>query len=387
MAKKNTKSNLPKYNKRLPKYTYGSYLNRPNYAPQYNTGTDPSGTQAGIGAVSAVNPIIGGIAGMGEAMVSPLEQNFKSVNQGSGKFDNRNQAVGADVVRSIFDPATTMSRTFQDPGASAFEKIATGLGAGALFAGKRADRLEEGNMREAQSVKNQERNRVQAGEYYQNQQIQGQNQQGTQRFQNGGDLPDMPNIPSNKTKSRDFSMPYATDTGKQFWPMKPTSAIIRDTANYFQMGVGDNQEPIFGTFNEELAPDSGRYKSSMDESNHVYHPSSLLRKLASTPPTEQFLKSQPRSNFPGFENGGQLGQQKGSGNFTTYEGQGHEGPDGGIPVDQMGNPAIVSGEEPVGLTENKESTFDGYVFSEELKPDNKRSFSDLAKALNKKYYG
>jgi len=53
--------------------------------------------------------------------------------------------------------------------------------------------------------------------------------------------------------------------------------------------------------------------------------------------------------------------------INNYEkGQFHSGPNGGIPVDINGTPSILNKTRPVGLTENKEITYNGYVFSNSI---------------------
>jgi hypothetical protein len=47
-------------------------------------------------------------------------------------------------------------------------------------------------------------------------------------------------------------------------------------------------------------------------------------------------------------------------------GQTHDGPQGGIPVDSLGNPSSVSKRSAVGLTKKGEVTWNGYVFSDDL---------------------
>ena len=74
-------------------------------------------------------------------------------------------------------------------------------------------------------------------------------------------------------------------------------------------------------------------------------------------------QSKPQnSNIPTFRNGG----------IINYKGQTHDGPNGGIPVDNNGNPAIQSGNQPTGLTEDKEVAWnlpDGntFIFSDSLR--------------------
>lgn len=70
-----------------------------------------------------------------------------------------------------------------------------------------------------------------------------------------------------------------------------------------------------------------------------------------------------KTGFRKYANGGAI---------INYEGQTHDGKDGGIPVDKQGNPITLSKNKPVALTENKEVTWlspdneDPYVFSDKL---------------------
>ena len=53
--------------------------------------------------------------------------------------------------------------------------------------------------------------------------------------------------------------------------------------------------------------------------------------------------------------------------FNYKTGQSHQGPDNGIPVDSNGVPSSMSKNQAVALTEKGEVTWEGYVFSDELK--------------------
>ena len=125
---------------------YGS--NVPAYALGGNVYSDTSATQAGIQAVGDINPIIGGIAAVGESIVGPIEQQAKRVNQKTGEFKNFGAAQRADVVRSTFDPYTTGMRTLQDPDASTGEKILSFTGLGGLTSKSRLKREEDRRKRE-----------------------------------------------------------------------------------------------------------------------------------------------------------------------------------------------------------------------------------------------
>ena len=87
-----------------------------------------------------------------------------------------------------------------------------------------------------------------------------------------------------------------------------------------------------------------------------------------------------QGNIPTFRNGGMI----------NYTGQSHNGPDGGIPIDDNGNPSIQSGNQPTGLTEDKEVAWklpDGntFIFSDSLgyAPVAKRIYSKYSKRLGK----
>ena len=67
------------------------------------------------------------------------------------------------------------------------------------------------------------------------------------------------------------------------------------------------------------------------------------------------------------------------GGTLNYGGQLHEGPDGGVPVDGMGNPNSMN---PVALVEKGEVSYntpDGgtYIYSDTLKMDKNNTFAKL----------
>lgn len=76
--------------------------------------------------------------------------------------------------------------------------------------------------------------------------------------------------------------------------------------------------------------------------------------------------------------------KKANGGLLQYDGQSHQGPNGGIPVDAQGNSSAQSGNKPVALTENKEVAWNSpnegsYIFSENL------GFSKEAQRIMKRY--
>ena len=95
----------------------------------------------------------------------------------------------------------------------------------------------------------------------------------------------------------------------------------------------------------------------------------------------------PVAYTPTFAKGGNISTMDNNKYVDYSEGQSHAGPDGGIPVDQQGQPTALSGGAEVALTEKGEVTFNSYVFSNEIKiPGNKKiTFADEAKRIKKKH--
>jgi hypothetical protein len=66
--------------------------------------------------------------------------------------------------------------------------------------------------------------------------------------------------------------------------------------------------------------------------------------------------------------------------MKEYTGQTHDGPEGGIPVDENGTPTILSKKAAAALVENGEVEWNGYVFSN----NHKTKFATKAKAIKKR---
>jgi len=79
------------------------------------------------------------------------------------------------------------------------------------------------------------------------------------------------------------------------------------------------------------------------------------------------------------------GQMPNNGIVQSYAGQSHMGPDGGIPVDQMGRPSAVSGGQPIAKVEDGEVLLNGYIFSNKLKPRGGKTFAKQAESVMNKY--
>lgn len=89
---------------------------------------------------------------------------------------------------------------------------------------------------------------------------------------------------------------------------------------------------------------------------------------------QQFLSDMYGRGQIKFRGGGRLPGKRyaDGGGLERYNGQTHEGPNGGIPVDENGVPSVQSNQKPVGLVEDGEVSYtfpDGnvYIFSNKLK--------------------
>lgn len=95
--------------------------------------------------------------------------------------------------------------------------------------------------------------------------------------------------------------------------------------------------------------------------------------------TQDFQYTQPKKPLSQmrFRHGGTI----------NYNGQYHEGPNGGVPVDEMGNPNYYN---PVALVEKGEVSYTGkdgepYIFSDTLNLSKKNTFANEAKRTQGKY--
>jgi len=203
--------------------------------------------------------------------------------------------------------------------------------------------------------------------------LQQNNFAGTNNFAYGGGL---------KNGDKTVLSKYATDTGKQFYPVWPTESIIKDTVNYFPITAGDFGRPVYGTFNSkaiDTLPPNVLVKENLTSKGLSYS-DSILKRLSENPPTEGYLRSRPKVEFPGLAYGGMIkkmayGGSMGfanGGNIENYQGQTHEGENGGIPVTPNGTPSVINGEKPTALVEDGETSWKDpesgqvYIFSNRI---------------------
>lgn len=98
------------------------------------------------------------------------------------------------------------------------------------------------------------------------------------------------------------------------------------------------------------------------------------------------LNQNPLVNYvPTRRRGGKLPKMA-MGGTINYEGQLHEGPNGGVPVDAQGNP---NAQNPVALVEKGEVKYDtgegDYIFSDQLELRKGKTFAKKAKDIQAKY--
>lgn len=248
-----------------------------------------------------------------------------------------------------------------------------GVAAGAAIGGQLGGAIQgnyEGNqMADAQSQQMQINQRNQAyqnrlGVAAQGMQPQGPNQfAGTQRFAYGGPLKDVnynqlfeqktsegnPYYITRRTTST-IGNPNFTDLGESY-------SVFTDPKLAYEVG---NLQGITKTDDNKVVFNSDAYGDSSQIKDAVFG------RLSSQ--DLDLPIAQPQLNQKAF--GGSLSSiSNGSTDSQDYSGQKHK--NGGVQVDRMGNPSIISGEQAIAEVEGGESshTFeDGnvYIFSDQL---------------------
>lgn len=116
----------------------------------------------------------------------------------------------------------------------------------------------------------------------------------------------MPTKQTSKLSGKTVTQRRLTDAGKEYYALYPTETAIKDTSNFFPITQGDFGRPIYGTFNKQMfdsMPENVKVKEYLNNKDQLGYSDSVLEKLAKTPPSEQWLKSQPRPQFPGITPG------------------------------------------------------------------------------------
>jgi len=166
---------------------------------------------------------------------------------------------------------------------------------------------------------------------------------------------------SDKVYSGEFTPLGSTNTNKAAYGeprlLTRTSAILR-TAEILGEPVEKVKEVPDLYFKRLIDQSDGYFKRGVSGTNQE-----TLQEII---PTKRYESEDfDKIKFKKF--GGQLKNTfNRTPNIVNYKGQTHNGPDEGIPVDEEGNPSVVSGKEPIALTENGEVTWNGYVFSDKL---------------------
>jgi len=117
---------------------------------------------------------------------------------------------------------------------------------------------------------------------------------------------------------------------------------------------GDSLQLFEGSAGRERARQNKNYLEFKDEAEALRF-------------SEQYKNSNVYENFSReFQNGGNISENNGTPIIRKYNGQSHEGNQGGIEVDQEGNPTAITGKQGIALTENGEVNFNGYIFSDNI---------------------
>lgn len=199
---------------------------------------------------------------------------------------------------------------------------------------------------------------------------------GTQRFANGGKLdPRMPKSvgqgvsgPSNISipSGRAMELYQAKLFGDAYDPMGDyRHAVDRGLTSTTQDFIYDRagtRNPYEASINETISTPPTELYSGDEEGVSRLIPTSKID-LGKATEAQQFLTDMHGRGQIKYAHGGML---------TKYDGQTHAGPDGGIAVDGNGNPTASTGQEPVGLVEDGEVSWEdpnsgqAYVFSNRL---------------------
>lgn len=192
---------------------------------------------------------------------------------------------------------------------------------------------------------------------------------GTQNFANGGDLPDVKynqKLPHKSSEGQDYFITRRTVKTMQnpdlFKPFTDNYVVFTDpklVPEYGNVrGYGINKEKNNIYFNADSSGDSSMFKNAFKKQLSIQELMNGVKGCGG------YLKK--------MGNGGSMGYSNGS-EVENYTGQTHDGPDGGIEVDQNGVPTSMSNEEGVGIVEDNEVSWKDpktgkvYIFSDRLK--------------------
>jgi hypothetical protein len=200
--------------------------------------------------------------------------------------------------------------------------------------------------------------------------------------EDGGDIESRIDFPGVKYANPylvpEYNQPMDGDT---ILPDLNRPGLIGTNATEYKTGIGvDGREiqvpRIVG--GQLLSPEGAveRYMLTNENFGEMANPSAY----------SNFYDMASRLGLMKKENGGMF-MNSGAENpmINEYDGQTHQGPTGGIPIDGLGRPTVVSGGKPVALTEDGEVSHNGYVFSDTLKSNDNKTFADEAKKILKKY--
>lgn len=141
---------------------------------------------AGVTAVSAINPVIGGFIGLGDAIGKPIKTSVERTDA-SGNLKNEKAAQAGYIAGTFFNPAKSLSNTLTNKKASTGQKIFAGLTGGisnVAYTKKYTNQLETDAKNNIQQQKDLEAQNIAAQQAAQQQQQDYINQQIASQLQN-----------------------------------------------------------------------------------------------------------------------------------------------------------------------------------------------------------
>lgn len=321
---------------------------RNNQFMQNDPSNNMQSANAMAGAVGQAGPIggiIGGIWSIGNKFgEADLNKGLQFDEQGN--LEDGDRLMAAYKRGSFFDPIGSATRSAQG-GGSAFETIATGLGWGAAFAGKRAKRAEKKAQQEAlTNLKNDMRTQRLGELSQQYQPIYGSSFAcGGKMKMNGGLISsygDGGKINNRPRVHYDLEGNIIQNATPEVYEQEVPSirktrfANQNELINYYR-SLGNTIPTIFNP-NDNTA-------TTIDNSGKLRSANSDAQTFMNTPAYQQSF-IQGRSDIPVIKaNGGRINPSTGLNGITEYKNGGtHEGnPLGGVPLGSTGN-SVEEGE-------------------------------------------
>jgi len=235
---------------------------------------------------------------------------------------------------------------------------------------------EQASEEEKQMQQMQFRNRINmANQRLSNNNFQGNNFGGTSNFAGGGRLnPIQPNNVGTVTQpNRNLSIPYNRVNQLATATFGTTSDPFGEYFNAVDRSLTPTTQNFIYNRTGATSPEEAAVKETLNSSPRTFFSTDNKGVNRLIPTTQIPLDKaiQAKKFITDLYNRGQIKYANG-GELRTYSGQTHSGSQGGIMVDQLGNPSVINNTEPVGKVENNETvwtdpeTKQEYIFSDRL---------------------